>query len=123
MQPLAPHDHWHVDFSYMNIGGTFYYLCSVLDGYSRSIVAWDVRTSMKRRRRDRSATRPRSSGCRPALSLTGPQFVARDFKEFIRLWHDLACADLALLPAKQRETGALSPHLEKAAIRPETPLA
>ena len=34
-QPPAPHQHWHIDVSYINIAGTFYYLCSVLDGYSR----------------------------------------------------------------------------------------
>jgi len=28
VQPLAPHKHWHVDISYLNLGGTFYYLCS-----------------------------------------------------------------------------------------------
>src|SRR6266404_5099834 len=27
----APHQHWHIDVSYINIAGTFYYLCSVLD--------------------------------------------------------------------------------------------
>jgi hypothetical protein len=32
---------WHIDVSYLNIAGTFYYLCSVLDGFSRSIVHWD----------------------------------------------------------------------------------
>jgi len=30
-QPLAAHEHWHIDVSYLNIGGTFYYLCSVLE--------------------------------------------------------------------------------------------
>jgi hypothetical protein len=34
-QPLAAHQHWHIDVSYLNIGGTFYHLCSILDGYSR----------------------------------------------------------------------------------------
>jgi putative transposase len=34
-QPLQPHQHWHIDVSYINSGGTFNYLCSVLDGYSR----------------------------------------------------------------------------------------
>ena len=29
-QPLQPHQHWHIDVSYINISGTFYYLCSVL---------------------------------------------------------------------------------------------
>jgi len=39
-QPLKPHEHWHTDISYLNINirGTFYYLCSVLDGFSRYIV-------------------------------------------------------------------------------------
>ena len=36
-QPPQPHQHWHIDVSYINLSGTFYYLCSVLDGYSRSI--------------------------------------------------------------------------------------
>ena len=46
-QPLEPHQHWHIDVSYINISGTFYYLCSVLDGYSRSIVHWGLREAMK----------------------------------------------------------------------------
>jgi transposase InsO family protein len=45
-QPLAAHQHWHIDVSYLNIGGTFYYLCGILDGYSRYIVNWDIRESM-----------------------------------------------------------------------------
>ena len=53
VQPLAPHDHWHIDFSYVNVGGTFYYLCSVLDGCSRSIIHWEIRESMKGMRQRR----------------------------------------------------------------------
>ena len=45
-QPPEPHKHWHIDVSYINIAGTFYYLCSVLDGFSRSIVHGDLRESM-----------------------------------------------------------------------------
>jgi hypothetical protein len=30
--PLAPHEHWHIDASYINIFGTFFYLCALLDG-------------------------------------------------------------------------------------------
>jgi putative transposase len=36
VQPLKPHQEWHVDVSYLNIAGTFYFLCSILDGYSCS---------------------------------------------------------------------------------------
>ena len=45
-QPLRPHEHWHIDITYINVAGTFYYLCMLLDGYSRSIVHWDLRESM-----------------------------------------------------------------------------
>ena len=36
-----------IDVSYINLSGTFHYLCGVFDGYSRSIVHWDLRESMK----------------------------------------------------------------------------
>ena len=31
VQPLRPHEHWHIDVSHLNICGTFYYL-SVMSG-------------------------------------------------------------------------------------------
>ncbi|MBY0523332.1 MAG: hypothetical protein K2R98_08030 [Gemmataceae bacterium] len=43
VQPRSPHEHWHVDVSYLNIAGTFYFLCSVLDGCSHFIVHWEIR--------------------------------------------------------------------------------
>jgi transposase InsO family protein len=33
--------------SYRNLAGTFHYLCSILDGYSRAIVHWEARETMK----------------------------------------------------------------------------
>ena len=39
-QPLAAHQHWHIDVSYINISGTFYYLCSILDGCRRHCWRW-----------------------------------------------------------------------------------
>ena len=44
--PSRPHEHWHIDVSYLNIRSTFYYLTSILDGYSRFIVHWEIRESM-----------------------------------------------------------------------------
>jgi hypothetical protein len=38
VQPLKSHQHWHIDIASLNLGGTFYYLCSVLDGASRAII-------------------------------------------------------------------------------------
>jgi putative transposase len=45
-QPPQPHQHWHLDISYLNVCATFYYLCSILDGYSRFLVHGDLRESM-----------------------------------------------------------------------------
>ena len=87
-QPPHPHQHCHIDVSYINVSGTFYYLCSILDGFSRSIVHWDLRESMteaeievilQRAREKYPEAKPR------IISDNGPQFIARDFKEFIRI--------------------------------------
>ena len=87
-QPLGPHEHWHVDVSYLNLGGTFYYLCSVLDGASRAIVHWEIRESMKEREVECVLERAKElyPEARPRIiSDNGPQFIAKDFKEFIRI--------------------------------------
>jgi len=87
-QPLAPHEHWHVDVSYINVAGTFYYLCSLLDGASRAIVHWEIRESMKEVDVECIAQRAREKfpDARPRIiSDNGPQFIAKDFKEFIRI--------------------------------------
>ena len=82
VQPLRPHEHWHVDITYINVAGTFFYLCSLLDGCSRFIVHWEIRESMTeaevetiiQRARERFPdTRPR------IISDKGPQFIAKEF--------------------------------------------
>jgi putative transposase len=87
-QPPEPHQHWHIDVSYINLSGTFYYLCSVLDGYSRFIVHWDLRESMKEADVEMILERAKEKypEAKPRIiSDNGPQFMARDFKEFIRI--------------------------------------
>jgi transposase InsO family protein len=88
VQPLRAHEHWHIDVAYLNLGGTFYYLCSVLDGASRAIVHWEIREAMTESDVECILQRAREAhpGERPRIiSDNGPQFVAKDFKEFIRL--------------------------------------
>ncbi len=87
-QPVAPHDHWHMDVSYVNLDGTFYYLTSVLDGCSRFLVHSEIRESMQevdieivleRAREKYPEARPR------IISDNGSAFLAKDFKTFIRI--------------------------------------
>lgn len=88
VQPLKPHEHWHIDVSYVNICGTFYYLCSVLDGYSRYIVHWELRESMTEKEVEIILQRAREKFPQATpriISDNGPQFIAKDFKEFIRV--------------------------------------
>lgn len=88
VQPLAPHEHWHVDISYLNVAGTFYYLCSLLDGASRAIVHWEVREQMTETDVECIVQRAREAfpDAKPRIiSDNGPQFIAKDFKEFIRV--------------------------------------
>lgn len=88
VQPLAAHDHWHVDISYLNVAGTFYFLITLLDGFSRYIVHWEIREKMEETDVETVVQRAleKYPGARPRIiSDNGPQFIARDFKEFIRL--------------------------------------
>jgi len=36
-----------VDIAYLNICGTFYFMTSILDGYSRYLVHWEIREKME----------------------------------------------------------------------------
>jgi putative transposase len=82
-QPPQLHQHWHIDVSYINLCGTFSYLCSILDGFSRFLVHWDLRESMREADVEVILKYPE---VKPRIiSDNGPQFIARDFKEFIRI--------------------------------------
>ena len=86
-QSLAPNDHWHTDVSYINVAGTFYNFCSVLDWFSRYILSWEIRESVKEEEIEiilqRAQERfPQSTP--HVISENGPQFIAKGFKEFIR---------------------------------------
>jgi putative transposase len=124
VQPLRPHEHWHIDIAYLNLGGTFYYLCSILDGASRAIVHWDIRESMTeadvecillRAREMHPNEKPR------VISDNGPQFIAKDFKEFIRL---TGMTHVRTAPYYPQSNGKLERYhktIKSDAIRPGAP--
>lgn len=123
-QPLAAHEHWHVDVSYLNLDGTFYYLCSLLDGYSRLIVHWEIRESMTERDIETIVQRGLETfpGAKPRIiSDNGPQFIARDFKEFIRV---MGMTHVRTSPYYPQSNGKLERwhgSLKSECIRPATP--
>jgi transposase InsO family protein len=124
-QPLKPHRHWHIDVSYINVSGTFYYLCSVLDGYSRAIVHWDLRETMKETDVEivLEAAKENYPGAKPRIiSDNGPQFIARDFKEFIRISGMTHVRTSPYYPQSNGKLERWHQSLKSECIRPGVPL-
>jgi transposase InsO family protein len=125
-QPPAAHEHWHIDVSYINISGTFYYLCSVLDGYSRFLVHWELRASMTEAEIEIVLQRAREKypDARPRIiSDNGPQFIARDFKEFIRIAGMTHVRTSPYYPQSNGKLERWHKSLKSECIRPGTPLS
>jgi putative transposase len=126
VQPLKPHEHWHVDVSYLNLGGTFYYLCSVLDGCSRFIVHWEIRETMKEEEIECIIQRARERFPKVTpriISDNGPQFVANDFKAFIRLCGMTHVRTSPYYPQSNGKIERFHRTIKGDCIRPETPLS
>ena len=125
-QPLGPHEHWHIDISYINICGTFYYLCSILDGFSRYIVHWEIREAMKES--DVEIILQRAHEKFPdatprIISDNGPQFISKGFKEFIRI---SGMTHVKTSPYYPQSNGKLERYhrtIKSTCIRANTPLS
>ncbi len=126
IQPLKPHEHWHIDISYINICGTFYYMCSILDGFSRYIVHWEIRESMKESEVEIILQRAREKFPDAApriISDNGPQFISKDFKEFIRI---SGMTHVKTSPYYPQSNGKLERYhktIKSTCIRANTPLS
>jgi transposase InsO family protein len=125
VQPLRPHEHWHVDISYLNICGTFYYLCSLLDGFSRYIVHWEIRESMTEGEIEIIIQRGREKfpfALPRIISDNGPQFIAKDFKEYIRICGMTHVRTSPFYPQSNGKIERWHKSLKSECIRPKTPL-
>ncbi len=124
-QPTQPHRHWHIDISYLNLSGTFYYMCSILDGYSRFIVHSEIREQMTELDVETILQRAREKfpGVTPRIiSDNGPQFIANDFKAFIRI---CGMTHVRTSPYYPQSNGKLERYhrtIKSECIRPGTPL-
>ncbi len=86
-QPIAPHEHWHIDIKYVNFLGTFLFLIDIIDGYSRYIIHHDLRMNMQEY--DIQLTLQKALeiflGFKPRIiSDNGTQFISKDFTEYLR---------------------------------------
>ncbi len=125
-QPLKPHEHWHIDIAHINIHGTFYYLCAVLDGASRYLLNWSLRSSMKTTDVEilLQRTRERFPEARPRIiSDNGPQFIAQDFKEFIRISGMTHVRTAPYYPQSNGKLERWNKSIKSECIRPGVPLS
>ncbi|RIK62500.1 MAG: hypothetical protein DCC65_17465 [Planctomycetota bacterium] len=91
---IRPHAHCHLDVSYINVCGTFCYLCSLLDGYSRAIVDGELGGRMTECEIEIliQPAREKFPQARPRIiSDNGPEFVARALRS------DLEAAQIGTL--------------------------
>jgi putative transposase len=125
-QPLNPHEHWHIDIAHINIHGTFYYLCAVLDGASRYLVSWSLRESMREADVEilLERAKERFPEARPRIiSDNGPQFIAKDFKEFIRLSGMTHVRTAPYYPQSNGKLERWNKSIKSECIRPGVPLS
>jgi len=85
-QPNHAHRDWHIDFSHVRVSSVFYHLCSIIDGYSRYIVAWGLMERM--RDVDAQIVLQKAREVFPdanpnIISDNGSHFVSREFKSFL----------------------------------------
>jgi transposase InsO family protein len=88
-QPKAVHEQWHIDFSYIKIGGAFYYFLGILDGYSRRMLNWRLCENMEGINAEILVAEtkelyPEAKDVR-LISDNGSQFISKDFKELLEL--------------------------------------
>ena len=88
-QPKSPHEQWHTDIAYINLRGTHYFFISVLDGYSRAIVFWDLCLSMTTADVELVIQRaletlPKGMAKPRIISDNGPQYLSTEFRSYLR---------------------------------------
>lgn len=125
VQPQAAHKHWHIDISYINIAGTFYYMCSILDGFSRFIVHQEIREQMTEADVEiiLQVAKETFPNAKPRIiSDNGPQFIAKDFKQFIRISGMTHVRTSPYYPQSNGKIERYHRTIKSTCIRPGTPL-
>lgn len=126
VQPLTPHQHWHIDVTQINVCGSFFFLCSLLDGCSRFIVHWEIRPHMlesdieiiiQRARETFPQATPR------IISDNGPQFLAKDFKDFLRICGMTHVRTSPYYPQSNGKLERWHKTIKEDCVRPGTPLS
>ena len=109
---------------YVNAGGSFCFLISVLDGFSRYIVHWELRETMKELDVELVIAKAieKHPGVSPRIiSDNGPQFIAKDFKEFVRQYGLTHVRTSPYYPQSNGKLERWHGSLKSECIRPSCP--
>ncbi len=101
-------------------------MAELLDGFSRLIVHWDIRPEMKEIDIEAilQLAKERYPEARPRIiSDNGPQFIANDFKSFIRLSGMTHVRTSPYYPQSNGKLERYHKSLKSECIRPKTPLS
>lgn len=86
-KPKHVHYHWHTDIAHIKVGGIFYFLIMMLDGYCRYLLDWElmtdilggsVETFVQRVKEKYPYVRPR------LINDNSAQFISHDFKRLLQ---------------------------------------
>lgn len=85
--PTRPNQRWHTDIMYLRVADTWYFLVTLIDGYSRYVVHWELLTTMRAadvRLVIQQALEARNVREVEIVSDNGSQFTSADFKALVR---------------------------------------
>ena len=118
-----PNEMWQTDFTYFKIiGWGWVYLSTVLDDFSRYIIAWKLCTTMRAEDvTDTLELALTASGCDSAkvlhkprlLSDNGPCYIAADLAEWIDANGNEPCPRRTAPPSDPGQDRALAPDAEE----------
>jgi transposase InsO family protein len=122
--PQEPHEHWHLDITYLNLGGTFYYLIAIIDGYSRYLIQWDIRQSMNERDVQivvQLAKEAFPEACARVITDNGKQLIAKDLKDLFRIHGMTHVRTSPYYPQSNGKIERWNGTLKRECIRPKCP--
>ena len=114
---------WQTDFTYFKvIGWGWFYLSTILDDYSRYIIAWKLCTTMRADDVTKTLNLAlKASGCDRAevvhkprlLSDNGSSYIAGDLAEWLEDQKNRPCSRRTLSPPDPRQDRALASNAEE----------
>lgn len=123
-KPKFPHHHWHTDIAYIKIGGVFYFLIMLLDGYSRYLLGWDLMTDMLGSSVENfiANLKEKYPHAKPKLIHdNGSQFISHDFKKLMTTLEIQSVHTRRNHPQTNGKIERMNGTVKNEAIRPNSP--